>query len=137
MKRNLRLARPLTRVLAVAVLGAAWLAAVPVNAQENAPAQSTPPQPSEQAPNINDQKLDAVAAALEHVASIRDDYQQRIDQLAPADRKRLADEANSALANAVTEQGLSVDEYTSILVVAQNDPVVRQKILQRIKPPAK
>ena len=29
--------------------------------------------------------------------------------------------------------GLSIEEYTSILVVAQNDPVVREKILQRIR----
>jgi hypothetical protein len=35
---------------------------------------------------------------------------------------------------AVTDQGLSVEEYTSIMVVAQNDPMVRQKILQRLKP---
>jgi hypothetical protein len=28
---------------------------------------------------------------------------------------------------------LSVEEYTSILVVAQNDPVVREKIVQRIR----
>jgi hypothetical protein len=49
----------------------------------------------------------------------------------------IADEGNTALAKAITEQGLSLDEYSSILVVAQNDPVVREKILQRIKPPAK
>ena len=35
---------------------------------------------------------------------------------------------------AVTDQGLSVQEYTSILVVAQNDPEVREKIVQRIRP---
>jgi hypothetical protein len=29
--------------------------------------------------------------------------------------------------------GLSIEEYTSILVVAQNVPVVREKILQRIR----
>lgn len=37
---------------------------------------------------------------------------------------------------AVTDQGLSVEEYTSILVVAQNDAEVREKILQRIRPSA-
>jgi hypothetical protein len=44
------------------------------------------------------------------------------------------DEANKALVKAVTDQGLSVEEYTSIMVVAQNDPAVRQKIVQRMKP---
>ena len=38
---------------------------------------------------------------------------------------------------AVTDRGLSVEEYTSILEVAGNDPDVRQKIIQRIHPPAK
>jgi hypothetical protein len=32
----------------------------------------------------------------------------------------------------VTDQGLSVMEYDSILEVAQNDPEVREKIGQRI-----
>ena len=31
------------------------------------------------------------------------------------------------------DQGLSVEEYTNIIEVAQNDPVVRNKLLQRLK----
>jgi hypothetical protein len=115
------------------MLSVVWLVLVPVNGQ----AQSTLPQASDPSPTLSDQKLDAVATALEHVAAIRGDYQQKIQQAAPADRERIADEGNTALAKAITEQGLSLDEYSSILVVAQNDPVVREKILQRIKPPAK
>jgi len=34
------------------------------------------------------------------------------------------------------DQGLSVEEYDSILEVAQNDPDVREKIRQRIRPSA-
>ena len=44
-------------------------------------------------------------------------------------------EANSALQKAVTDQGLSVEEYNSILEVAQNDPGVRAKIRQRMGAP--
>jgi hypothetical protein len=33
----------------------------------------------------------------------------------------------------VTDHGLSVEEYNSIIKVAQNDAQVRQKILQRVK----
>ena len=43
-------------------------------------------------------------------------------------------EANDALEKAVTDQGLSVEEYSSILEVAKNDPEVRGKIIQRIRP---
>ena len=93
--------------------------------------------PSEQTPkNIPDQKLDAAAAALEQVASVKEDYQRRIKAADPSDRDRIAEEAHNALGKAVTDRGLSVEEYTSILEVAENDPDVRQKIIQRIHPPA-
>jgi hypothetical protein len=82
---------------------------------------------------IPDQKLDAAAAALEQVANVREDYQQRMEAAAPSDRQGIADEAKNALVKAITNHGLSIEEYTSILVVAQNDPVVREKILQRVR----
>jgi len=34
----------------------------------------------------------------------------------------------------VTEQGLSVEEYASILDMAQDDHEIRDKLLQRIRP---
>jgi hypothetical protein len=39
------------------------------------------------------------------------------------------------LKKAVEDQGLTIEEYNSIIVVAQNDPDVRNKILQRMHPP--
>jgi hypothetical protein len=42
-------------------------------------------------------------------------------------------EATQAISKAVTDNGLSVEEYTAILKVAQNNPAVRDKILQRLK----
>jgi hypothetical protein len=55
---------------------------------------------------------------------------------APADKERILYEAVNALAKAVTDSGLSVEEYVSFQVVAQNDPDVREKIRQRIRPSA-
>jgi hypothetical protein len=118
---------------AVLVIGAGLLPLAAANAQ----VQSPSPGLSEQTPNISDQKLDAAAAAIEQVASLKQDYQQRIVAAAPSDRERIANEAMDALAKAVTDQGLSVEEYDSILEVAQNDPDVREKIRQRIRPSAK
>jgi hypothetical protein len=43
------------------------------------------------------------------------------------------DEANDAIAKAVTDQGLSIDEYVSIMKTAQNDPAVCDKLVQRLK----
>ena len=98
-------------------------------------AQSPPPGPSTSAPDLSDQKLSAVAAALERVASLQMDYGQRIAQAeAPAEKERIVAEANNELTKAVTEQGLSVEEYASILDLAQANPEIRGKIIQRIRP---
>jgi hypothetical protein len=99
----------------------------------NVLAQSPPPGPSTSAPDLSDQKLSAVAAALERVASLQQDYRQRIaDAEAPADKERIVAEANSELTKAVTERGLSIEEYTSILNVARDDAEIRGKLLQHI-----
>jgi len=125
------LVRLLTRPLAAAALTAAWiLSATAVNAQAPSPSPGT----STQATDISDQKLDATAAALEQVITVKRGYQQKIEAADPSERGRIADEADNAVVEAVTKQGLSVEEYTSILVVAQNDAAVREKILQRMRP---
>jgi hypothetical protein len=137
MQRDKQFVRLSSRSLVLAVgaaWGAAWLIPVTANSQQS---QTTPPGSADTLPSISEQKLDAVAAALQHVTDIKDNYQQKIEGAPPTDRKRIADEANSALARAINDQGLSVEEYSSILVIAQNDPAVREKILQRIQPPAK
>jgi hypothetical protein len=90
---------------------------------------------SSPAANVTEQKLDAAAAALERVLTLQKTYQQRLAQAEQADKERIVAEANDALTKAVADQGLSVEEYSSILEVAQNDPEVRGKILQRIHPP--
>jgi len=100
----------------------------------SAQVQSPSPNLSQEPQNIPDQKLDAAAAAIGRVAGLKQDYQQRIAAASPADKERLVDEALNAMRKAVTDQGLSVDEYDSILEVAQNDPGVREKIRQRIRP---
>jgi hypothetical protein len=74
---------------------------------------------------------------MQQVASLRESYQQRLETAPPSDKARLADEANTALEKAVTDKGLSVEEYSGILAMAQIDPKVRGKILQRIRPAEK
>jgi hypothetical protein len=122
--------RPIVRLLSVVSLLAAWHSSIPVaNAQPSAPELSAP------APSISDQKLDAAAAALEQAAAIQQSYRQRFAQAAtPSDQDRIAAEVRDALAKAVKDQGLSVEEYNSIIEIAQNDPEVRGKVLQRIQP---
>ena len=124
--------------LSILVFATSWLAFAPtVNAQnQSEPSRPSPtmPGPSSPSAGIPDNKLDAAAAAMKSVSTVKEEYGRRIDQ-APDDseKSRLANEGGQALAKAVTDQGLSVAEYTEILQVAQNNVAVREKILQRMK----
>jgi Domain of unknown function (DUF4168) len=63
------------------------------------------------------------------------EIQQRFAQAStPSDQERIVAEAHDALTKAVQDQGLSVEEYNSIIETAQNNPEVRGKVLQRIQP---
>lgn len=126
----MRRARNLLPSLTIAALAVTGFAAVPVSSVY---AQSQPPAIGEPMKDVSDQKLDQAAAAIKQVVNIKEDYEQRIDAAPQADKERIAGEAKSALEKAVTDQGLSIPEYSSILVIAQNDPVVKEKILQRLK----
>ena len=118
----------LLHTLAAAALSAAELLLLPAaNAQMNSP-QASPQTQS----TISDEKLNAAAAAIRQVSSIQQSYQGKIEA-APSDKQRLTIEANDAMAKAVTDQGLSVDEYNSIISTAQNDPAVREKLSQRMR----
>jgi Domain of unknown function (DUF4168) len=116
-EREMRLA---TRSLAAAIETAGCYLSIPT---VNLLAQSPPSGPSTSAPDLSDQKLSAAAAALDDVATLQKDYRQRIAEAeAPAEKERLVAEANNELTKAVTEQGLSVEEYSSILDAARDDP---------------
>ena len=121
----------MSSVAMLGLLGA--LIAGPVHAQS---ATSAPPQttsPSAVAPSdLSDQKIDAVATALENVTKVDQEYSQQIAKASESDKPRIVEEANSVMVKAVTDQGLSVEEYSKIIEVASNDAGLRQKILQRI-----
>jgi predicted ATPase with chaperone activity len=117
-------------LLTGAVLSAAWLASAPLaNAQTQLPA--------EQAPNataIPDQKLDATATALQRVTDVRRTYEEKLSSASGDEQQRIVSEANDAMSKAVTDQGISLAEFDSIIRVAQSDPDLREKILQRVRP---
>jgi hypothetical protein len=97
-------------------------------------AQTSPaPKPAAEPSTISEVKLDATAAAVKRVSEVKDDFEQKLARAPAADKERVADEANNAIVKAVTDQGLSVEEYVSIMNVAQNDPAVRGKLVERLK----
>jgi hypothetical protein len=123
-----------TAISAAIVLAAGLLAMPIANAQDQSPsAPSTTQSPKAAPANISDKKLDAAAAAIKDVSAITDTYKKKVAQAPAADKQRLVDEANDAMTKAVTSHGLSVQEYTSIMEVAQNDATVRDRLLQKLK----
>jgi len=130
----------LSQALGAAALSAGLFLMPGANAQMASP-QARPqaqsphaqaPQAQSPSPTISDEKINAAAAAIGQVTNIQQDYERKISQAPPSDKQRLTTEANNALQKAVTDQGLSVDEYNSIVRTAQTDPAVRQKLTQRI-----
>jgi hypothetical protein len=115
---------------ATAALAVGWFAPVQTGFAQTQPPAKGRAAPAAQA--IPDHKLDAAAVAIAKVADLSRNYQQQIASAPEKDRPRIADEANTALKKAVTDQGLTVEEYNSIVEVAQKDPAVHEKIIQRI-----
>jgi Domain of unknown function (DUF4168) len=81
------------------------------------------------------QKLDQAAAAMTRVNSLHKSYQQKLTETSPDQQDRVIAEANNALQKAVTDQGLSVDEYNTIVKTAQNNPAIRDKLVRRLGTP--
>jgi hypothetical protein len=126
-------ARLLQPLAAAAVAGLLMLPAASAQMNQAQPRpQQQSPQVQSPSPPISDQKLNAAAVAIGQVSSIKQSYERRIAEAPPSDKQRMTDEANNAMKKAVTDQGLSVDEYNSIIRTAQNDPAVREKLSQRI-----
>jgi len=84
------------------------------------------------ASGISDKKLDQAAAAIVRVDKLQKSYQQKLEQAKPNERDRVVQEAEKAVTKVVTDQGLSIDEYDTIIRTARNDPAVREKLLQRM-----
>lgn len=84
--------------------------------------------------NVPEEKLDKAAAAIGQVVALKETFSKRFEVAPEAERAKILDEAKLAMTKAVTDQGLSVEEYSKILQVAENDPSVRSKIIQRLRP---
>lgn len=117
------------RTLAASLVGAAWLLSAPAVIAQTQPPSAAPTKPAQAIP---DEKLDKAAAATVQVASLSRDYREQLAAAPPAEKQRIVDEANAKIEKAITDQGLSLQEYSSIMEEARSNPDVHQKILQRL-----
>src|SRR6266436_8608673 len=128
MQSTTRIGTSRIGTLCAMTLTAAGLLVMPAaQAQQQSPSgpssviTPSPPPPT----NIPDKKLDAAAAAAKKVSVIKNKYDQQLAQAPVAEKQRLEGEAGDAMAKAVIDQGLSIEEYKTIMQVAQKDPGVR------------
>ncbi|MCO5157302.1 MAG: DUF4168 domain-containing protein [Aquamicrobium sp.] len=103
------------------------------SAQDAAPAPAPAPQTEEApaaAPQQDDAKLKSFAVAFIEVAKVTQSYQPQIESAGTAeDQSRLRQEAGEKMVEAVNEaEGITLDEYNTIIQAAQTDPDLAQKI---------
>jgi hypothetical protein len=125
------------KFLVIGVGAASFLVAPLANAQKE---QTSPPSTSTAKPDstpkaadISDQKLDAAAKAVKQVSNVSDTYKKKLAQAPATEKEKLLDQADKDVTKAVTDQGLSVEEYLGIMKVAENDAAVRNKLIDRLK----
>jgi hypothetical protein len=93
----------------------------------------TPPGATMKSSDITDKKLDATAAAVKKVSTVSESYKKKLAQAPDSEKEKIRDDADRDVTKAVTDQGLSVQEYLGIMKVAQNDMTVRNKLMDRLK----
>ena len=108
-------------------------AAVPALAQQTSrdiPKMQTPDAGSQTQGQLSDAMVRKVGTALRHVVTIRQQYAQREQsEKSPEQQQKLTDQAQKEMVKAIGEQGLSVDQYSQAMQMAQADPALRQRLV--------
>ena len=88
-----------------------------------------------QAPEVNDAKLESVAKAYIQVVAIQEEYRPRIESAQSAEEaQQLQQEANQEMVEAIeAEDGVTVDEYNTIIQAAQMDEELRARLNEHIQ----
>ncbi|WP_428538839.1 DUF4168 domain-containing protein [Rhodopila sp.] len=95
------------------------------------PAQPAPPSAPGTAPgaSIPDGTIGKAGAALRDVAKLQEKYQGQMEQATPDQKQGLSEQANAEAVQAIQSHGLSVQEYSTVVRTAQNNPQVKQRLL--------
>lgn len=116
-------------IMAVAALGLSLPATGLAVAQETAPAQPSveTPQPSQ---DYSDETLRSFAVAFLQVDEINRQYTPRLQEATtPEEQQQIQQEASQEMVNAVEgAEGITIQEYTSIMQAAQADPELAQTL---------
>jgi LPS O-antigen subunit length determinant protein (WzzB/FepE family) len=126
------IAMTLLRTTALAAAVALAPVSIPIaTAQSNngsAPLQ--PPAAAQPQTQVDDLTVHKVGAALRHVAAIRQEYLQQAQASKSVQQQSdLTTQAKQNMVKAISDQGLSVDQYEQVIHQAQNDPMLKQRLM--------
>ena len=125
-----------TRFASATFSGVAWLLLPLMAIAQTQPSKQmrTGPQVQTSPESVSDHQLDAAVKGIRQVHVVKQSYAYKLAAAPSSDKARIAGEANVALVKAVTDQGLSVDEYNAIIDRARTDATLRQKLVARLRP---
>lgn len=108
------------------------LTAIPVLAQTTTPAQTPAP-----ATQPTDVQLQNFAQASQKVAMVVEEYQPKL-QASPDDnaREQVMKEADEKMVQLVSAEGLTVSEYNGISAAVQEDPKLRERVIELVNKPS-
>jgi len=83
---------------------------------------------------MSDAMVTKVGTAMRHVAKIREQHSQRAQAAkSPQQQQALSDEAKNKMLTAISNEGLSVQQYTQAIQMAQNNQALKQRLLSVVQ----
>lgn len=80
---------------------------------------------------FNDQELEKFAAVQQELEVIREEYGAKLENVEdPKKAQSLQQEASETMTEAVTEEGLDVETYSTIAKAVRNDDALRQRVIE-------
>ena len=117
------------RILMVAGVALGLAPALALAAPDQmSPAQA--PAASGPAAAIPDATIGKAGAALKDVANLQEKYQGKMEAATPDQKKGLSQQANAEAVQAIQSHGISIQEYSTVVRTAQNDPQVKERLLK-------
>ena len=120
------------KALGAAVLAVALgLAAAPLGAQQASPGTAPMPEQGTNAAGtqVPEATVQRTGAAIRDLSGIQARYTQRMQNAQPAEHQAIAEEAAGAAEAALTARGLTVEEYNSVIRLAQADQSLRERLI--------
>jgi hypothetical protein len=78
---------------------------------------------------VQDATIGKAGAALRDVANLQEKYQPKMDSATPKEKEGLSAQANAEAVQAIQSHGLSIQEYSSVVRMAQTNPQLKQRLL--------